>query len=149
MIDSRASRAPTSPPETGASTLCTPIFLAASAISTASDGSLVVMSTSDRARRLPASAPSGPRITVRTSAGKPTMVKTTSDSSATALGESAQRRRARQQGLGLVARAVVDRGREAGGDQVPAHARAHHAGADPADASFAGGESHKRLQAVG
>ena len=46
MIDSRASRAPTSPPETGASRLATPRARAAASISRASDGSLVVMSTS-------------------------------------------------------------------------------------------------------
>ena len=46
MIESVPFFAPTSPPETGASMLATPRFAAASAISTASDGWLVVMSTS-------------------------------------------------------------------------------------------------------
>ena len=48
-----AFRAPTSPPETGASTDSTPRFPAASWISRASAGSLVVMST----RTLPLAAP--------------------------------------------------------------------------------------------
>ena len=46
MIESLASRAPTSPPETGASTAWTCLALAAWSISIASAGSLVVMSTS-------------------------------------------------------------------------------------------------------
>ena len=41
MIESVAARAPTSPPETGASSAATPRPAAASWISTASDGSLV------------------------------------------------------------------------------------------------------------
>ena len=45
MIESVALRAPTSPPETGASRLATPRSRAASKISLASDGSLVLMST--------------------------------------------------------------------------------------------------------
>ena len=90
MIDSRASRAPTSPPETGASMLATPLRAANSAISTASEGWLVVMSTRIEPSRQPPSAPSGPRITLRTSAGYPTIVNTTSEAAATALGESAQ-----------------------------------------------------------
>ena len=45
MIDSAALRAPTSPPETGASTADAPRCLATAAISTARLGSVVVMST--------------------------------------------------------------------------------------------------------
>src|SRR5262249_51748327 len=88
MIDNRASRAPMSPPETGASTLYTPALDAASAISTASAGSLVVISTRIDPRWQPASDPSGPKVTARTSAGNPTMLNTTSEAAATALGES-------------------------------------------------------------
>ena len=90
IIDSRASCAPTSPPETGASTLATPLAFAASWISTANDGSLVVMSTSTLPASQPARAPSGPSTTSRTSRGKPTMLKITSLRSATDFGVSAQ-----------------------------------------------------------
>ncbi len=89
MIDSRASRAPTSPPDTGALTLTTPFSLAAAAISMASDGSLVVMSTRMLPGFEPARVPSGPSTTSRTSRGKPTIVKTTSLRWATARGLSA------------------------------------------------------------
>ena len=83
MIDSAAFFAPTSPPETGASTAPTRFPVAASAISTASDGSLVVMSTSTEPADAPARAPSSPRKTSRTSAGKPTMAMVTSLAAAT------------------------------------------------------------------
>ena len=89
MIDSVPPFAPMSPPETGASTLATPLALAASAISTASDGSLVVISTRTLPSFDPASAPFLPSITSRTSLGNPTMAKITSEASATARGESA------------------------------------------------------------
>ena len=75
------------------------------------------MSTSIVPGLLPASAPFGPRNTSRTSFGKPTMAKTTSDCSATAFGESAQCRPEVEQRLGLVAAAIVDRGLVALGDQ--------------------------------
>src|SRR5581483_7260535 len=89
MIERRASRAPTSPPETGASTAWAERARAAAAISRASCGSLVDMSTKIWAGRAAASAPSSPSSVARTSAGKPTMVKTTSEAAATARGESA------------------------------------------------------------
>ncbi len=89
MIERRASRAPTSPPDTGASRLATPRARAAWWISRASDGSLVVMSTRTLPRAAPASVPAGPSTTSRTSSGKPTIVKTTSALCATACGESA------------------------------------------------------------
>ncbi len=69
MIESRASRAPTSPPETGASMAQTPLAAAAAAISRASDGWLVVISTMIFPAEHPASTPLGPKITSRTSAG--------------------------------------------------------------------------------
>ena len=89
MIESRASFAPTSPPETGASTAWTFLALAAWSISIARAGSLVVMSTRTVPGFAPASVPSVPSVTSRTSRGKPTIVKTTSDAWATARGESA------------------------------------------------------------
>ena len=56
-----------------------------------SDGWLVVMSTSTLPALEPANAPpSGHSMTLRTSLGKPTIEKITSDASATAFGESAQ-----------------------------------------------------------
>ena len=148
MIESFPSRAPTSPPETGASMLATPCCAATS-------GNL------DGQRRLagrhvddhlpasmPANTPSGPRITLRTSAGNPTIEKTTSDCSATALGVSAQHATSVEQVAGLFRCTVVDGHRESGVDQVPAHAVAHHAGADPADSRCAGcdfRDGHRRL----
>ena len=91
MMDSRASRAPTSPPETGASTACAPDSSARRAISTASEGSLVVMSTSNAPGRHAPSTPDGPSTTSRTSSGNPSMVNTTSAFAATSAGSSAQR----------------------------------------------------------
>mmetsp|Transcript_26393 Transcript_26393/g.102880 ORF Transcript_26393/g.102880 Transcript_26393/m.102880 type:complete len:226 (-) Transcript_26393:226-903(-) len=81
--------APTSPPLTGASRANFPAELAASDISTARDGSDVVISTMIPPLGRPVSTPfSELRITSRTSLGNPTIVKTTSLFSATALGES-------------------------------------------------------------
>src|SRR5262245_16871546 len=57
----------------------------------ASDGSLVVISARTLPGLVPASSPCGPKTTCRTSAGKPTIEKTISDCSATALGLSAHR----------------------------------------------------------
>ena len=83
MIDSDPLRAPTSPPDTGASSVCTPREAATSAISTAKEGALVVMSTSTAPGRAPPRAPAGPSTTSRTSLGKPTMENTTSLAAAT------------------------------------------------------------------
>ncbi len=89
MIDNRASRAPTSPPDTGASMLWIFFDLATAYISRARLGSVVVMSTRMLPFFAPERTPRSPRMTSRTSGGKPTIVNTTSDASATALGESA------------------------------------------------------------
>ena len=86
MIDNRASRAPMSPPETGASNAITPFANASSAIRTAKPGRLVVISTIALPGARPASAPSSPRITSSTSEGYPTIVKTTSLCNATSRG---------------------------------------------------------------
>ena len=134
MIDSRASRAPTSPPDTGASRLATPRARAAASISRASEGSLVVMSTSTAPAAAPASAPSAPSTTSRTSCGKPTMVKTTSARAATARGESAHTRRARAAAPARAAVRVKTVTRMSAVEEMTAHRRAHDAGADPADA---------------
>ena len=86
----------------------------------------------------PASAPSVPRNTSRTSFGKPTMAKTTSDCSATCFGLSAAFAPSSSSGCELVLAAVVDRRGEALLHRVLAHPPAHDAGADPADAGFSG-----------
>jgi hypothetical protein len=57
MIDSVALRAPISPPETGASSACAFRVAAACAISMASEGSVVVMSTSTEPALVPAMIP--------------------------------------------------------------------------------------------
>lgn len=83
--------APRSPPDTGASIAPQPLAVAAAAISEASEGSEVVMSTRTPPGRRPARAPEvGSRRTERTSEGWPTMEKTTSDWAATARGEEAK-----------------------------------------------------------
>ena len=89
MMESRASRAPMSPPETGASIAAIPRAAAALAISTARAGSLVVMSTRTEPAAAPASVPSAPSVIARTSEGWPTIEKTTSAAAATAFGEDA------------------------------------------------------------
>ena len=90
MIDSVLLRAPTSPPETGASTALQPLAAARAWISRASVGSVVVMSTNSVPAFAPARTPCSEKYTSRTSCGNPTIVKTTSDEAATAAGESAQ-----------------------------------------------------------
>lgn len=85
------SLAPRSPPETGASTDEQPLEAAAAEISTAKEGSDVVMSTRIPPGLRPERAPEvGSRRTERTSEGKPTMEKTTSDWEARELGEEAR-----------------------------------------------------------
>ena len=69
MIDSVPLRAPTSPPDTGASSACTPREPAASATSRASDGSLDVMSTTTASGAMLATTPRSPSSTSRTSLG--------------------------------------------------------------------------------
>ena len=138
MIDRAAFFAPTSPPETGASTLATPFALAASADLAGQrrlarrhvhqDGARPGCRPAPRRRRgRPRARPRGsrrwrrPRRTARPppSACRP-------------------RRPRRRAAAGLVAAAVVDRRRVALGHQVLAHPAAHDAGADPADARLAG-----------
>ena len=68
MIDSLASRAPTSPPDTGASSAWQPCAAAWAAMRRASSGLEVVMSISKALRAL-ASTPSGPSQTCSTSLG--------------------------------------------------------------------------------
>ena len=131
MIDSVAFFAPTSPPDTGASTLDTDFCFAASAISTASDGSLVVMSTRMLPLLEPASAPSAPSITSRTSLGKPTIEKTTSDAAATALGVSAHLAPCANSGSALDFVRLETVSAKPALSKWPAMARAHDARANP------------------
>merc|ERR1711903_265067 len=81
--------APMSPPDTGQSSAAQPFEVAAAAISTASAGSEVVMSTMMPPGLRFARMPSSPRMTDRTSEGYPTMVNTTSEFLATSPGELA------------------------------------------------------------
>ena len=69
MIASLALRAPTSPPDTGASRASTPFFLASAWMRWARVGSEVVISTITEPGAAPASAPRSPRTTSSTSAG--------------------------------------------------------------------------------
>lgn len=83
--------APRSPPETGASMAEQFLEAAAADISTAREGSEVVISTTIPPGWRPWRAPEErSRRTERTSEGKPTMEKTTSDCEARARGESAK-----------------------------------------------------------
>jgi len=61
MMTSLASRAPTSPPETGASSACRPLVAAASEILRASSGLDVVMSISSAPGRAFSMMPPVPR----------------------------------------------------------------------------------------
>lgn len=80
--------APRSPPDTGASTEWQSFIVAAAEISAAREGSDVVMSTRTPPGRSPGRAPEvESRRTLRTSEGKPTMEKMTSDWEATARGD--------------------------------------------------------------
>ena len=69
MITSEALRAPTSPPDTGASSDPTRLVAAASWISTASAGSLVVMSISSDSDSITSRIPCSPSTVSRTSTG--------------------------------------------------------------------------------
>src|SRR5213594_2531810 len=88
MIASRASIAPTSPPETGASSVWKGGRLAAArfAISRDAAGLIVLMSIARRPSWAPAAMPSGPKVTASTSGELVTMVTTTSERSATSRG---------------------------------------------------------------
>ena len=88
MMTSRASRAPTSPPETGASMASSPRADAAAEILRARTGLDVVMSTRSAPGRALSMIPPGARYVCSTSCGKPSMVMTTAASAAAAPAES-------------------------------------------------------------
>ena len=140
MIDSRASRAPTSPPETGASMLCTPCCR-----------------RPRRSRRpararwwscRPACCPASSRPAPRFGPASPRARRPESRRSktrrprpaATACGRVGPACPLGQQRLGPLRRAIEHGDGEAGGQQMAAHAGAHHAGADPADLGLAGSD---------
>ncbi len=83
MIDSVPSRAPTSPPETGASNAAAPIWAAASNTIRATAGAIELMSISSIPALVPAITPFSPRYTCSTSGESGSIVITTSVRSAT------------------------------------------------------------------
>src|SRR2546429_1798160 len=88
MIARRASIAPTSPPETGASSVRNGGRLAAARFANSREaiGLIVLMSIASRSGRAPAAMPSGPKVTDSTSGELVTIVTTRSDRSATSRG---------------------------------------------------------------
>src|SRR2546423_4118475 len=88
MIARRASIAPTSPPETGASSVRNGGRLAAARFANSREaiGLIVLMSIASRSGRAPAAMPSGPKVTDSTSGELVTMVTTRSERSATSRG---------------------------------------------------------------
>ena len=89
IIERLASRAPLSPPETGASIAEMPLAAASVARLRASDGVLVVISIRSDGGFEVESVPWGPRWISSTSAGKPTIEIATSRSRAASAAESA------------------------------------------------------------
>ena len=89
MIDSAPSIAPFSPPDTGASSIATP--LASSALPTFWEtiGEIVDMSMKTRPRRAPSTMPFGPSATCSTSGELGSIVMSTSHCAATSLGDPA------------------------------------------------------------
>ena len=106
---------------------------AASAISTASDGSLVVMSTRMFPALQPASAPLSGTETPRGRRRENRRWRTRRPTSRRPLWASRPSRPPCRSALGLLLAARVNGGGKALVDEVPAHALAHHAGADPAN----------------
>src|SRR5438445_670166 len=88
MIERRASIAPSSPPETGASSVRNSGRFAAArfANSRVAAGEIVLMSIASKPSCAPAAMPSGPKVTVSTSGELVTMVMTMSLRSATSRG---------------------------------------------------------------
>ena len=74
------------------------------------------------------------------------MVKITSAAAATAWGSSAQRAPRASSGSAFARVRLWTVAREAGLQQMAAHAGAHHAGADPADAGLCGCDLHQRIR---
>ena len=131
MIDSVAFLAPTSPPETGASTRGNHFCFAASAISTASDGSLVVMSTKTLPLSDPARAPSGAEDHLAHVTGETDDRKDDVRGGGDRLGRVGPFRPLTQQRVGLRFRAVEDCEGKARLEQMAGHGRAHDARANP------------------
>ena len=139
MIESVALRAPTSPPETGASMLTTPRF-GGRVGNLDGQRRLARRHVDEHAARLRA----GQRAVVaenhfanvlRESRRSRTRRRT---AAATSRGESAHCAPRSTSVVGLRLGAIENGDLVAGVDQVAAHRAAHHAGADPADARFLG-----------
>ncbi len=86
MMESAPSMAPTSPPETGASSIEAPFSRTFSESSSVTTGEIVLMSTSSAPSLIPSRTPSSPATTASTSGESGSMVMTTSHASATSLG---------------------------------------------------------------
>src|SRR5260221_6333812 len=86
MIESRASIAPISPPETGASSVLKPFAAARSAMSRDATGEMLLMSTTSSPSCVPSAMPAGPNVTASTSGAFVTIVTTMSERSATSRG---------------------------------------------------------------
>ncbi len=83
MMVSVAARAPTSPPDTGASTYSQPRPFTRAASSFVTSGEMELVSTKTFPGESPAATPSGPKRTFSTSAVSGTMQKVTSATRAT------------------------------------------------------------------
>src|SRR5690242_15096495 len=86
MIERRASIAPSSPPDTGASSVAKPFAFARSAKSRLAAGEMLLMSTTSNPGWAPSAMPSGPKVTASTSGAFVTIVTTMSERSATSRG---------------------------------------------------------------
>ena len=88
MIESAASIAPRSPPDTGASSISAPRASSAAAISRVATGEIELMSTTTAPRRTPSRMPFGPCTTSRTSGVSATIMMMMSLRLATSLGDA-------------------------------------------------------------
>ena len=115
-----------------------PRSAARAAISMASAGSLVVISTKMLPARLPANVPCRPSTTSRTSAGNPTSVNTTSAASATAFGLSAHFAPAASSGSALARVRLNTVTANPRRNKWPHMLCAHYASADPTETLHTG-----------
>ncbi|KAF1862290.1 hypothetical protein Lal_00026816 [Lupinus albus] len=125
--------APRSPPETGASTEWQFFSAAAAAISTASEGSDVVMSTRIPPGRRPERAPEEDRTNIGRVANDGENDVGLRSESLRGLGLVGPHV---EEGLGFRRSAVEDGEGVASSDEMGAHGLAHHSGTDPAQAGI-------------
>jgi hypothetical protein len=88
MMDSEPAIAPASPPDTGASSICTDCRARRAAQARAVDGEIVLWSITREPGASPSAAPPAPNSTCSTSASAVTMVISASQCAASAVGES-------------------------------------------------------------